>query len=68
MTTQATKTERASSAYPKIEQIGGFYCPYVKFGAGGPNDTIELLGRYRNRVAAERALKRATTFRRWGDR
>jgi hypothetical protein len=57
---QKQKTERESSAaYPRIEQIGGLFCPYVKFGAGGPNDTIELLGRFRNRASAERALRRA---------
>jgi hypothetical protein len=63
---QEQKTERESSAgYPRIEQIGGLFCPYVKFGAGGPNDTIELLGRFRSRAAAERALKRGTSSQRW---
>jgi hypothetical protein len=63
------KTGRASSAtYPRIEQSGGLYLPYVKFGAGGPNDTIELLGRYRSPVAAERSISRAMRCAPWGDR
>jgi hypothetical protein len=60
------KTERASSAFPTtfptIIQSDGFYLPYAKFGAGGPRDTIELLGRFRTRAAAERALRRVSMF------
>jgi hypothetical protein len=60
--TQAKTTARASVAYPRIEQSDGFYLPYAKFGAGGPRDTIELLGRFRTRAAAERALRRVSMF------
>jgi hypothetical protein len=55
-------TEHASSAFPTIIQSGGFYLPYAKFGAGGPRDTIELLGRFRSRAAAERALRRVASY------
>jgi hypothetical protein len=64
VTTQATKTER-KSVYPRIEQSGGFFCPYVKHEADWPSYTIELIGRYRNRARAERAVRRAT-FQRYG--
>jgi hypothetical protein len=63
--TQAIKTGPESSAYPQIVQIGGLFCPYVKFGAGGPNDTIEMLGRFRSRAAAELALKREDRRQPW---
>jgi hypothetical protein len=61
--TQAMTTERASSAFPTIIQSDdGFYLPYAKFGAGGPRDTIELLGRFSSRAAGERALRRVSFF------
>ena len=66
MNTQAKMTARVSAAFPTtfptIIQSDGFYLPYAKFGAGGPRDTIELLGRFRTRAAAERALRRVSMF------
>jgi hypothetical protein len=61
---KATKTtDRERSAFPTIIQSDdGSYLAYDKFGAGGPRDTIELLGRYRTRSAAERALRRVSSF------
>jgi hypothetical protein len=58
------KTARASAAaYPTIIQSDdGSYLAYDRFGAGGPRDTIELLGRFRTRAAAERALRRVSSF------
>jgi hypothetical protein len=63
MKAKAQTTARASAAFPTIIQSDdGFYLPYAKFGAGGPRDTIELLGRFRTRAAAERALRRVSMF------
>jgi hypothetical protein len=59
MKAKAKTTARASAAFPRIEQSDGFYLPYAKFG---PRDTIELLGRFRTRAAAERALRRVSMF------
>jgi hypothetical protein len=62
MPPQTVRTEQASSAFPTIIQSDGFYLPYAKFGAGGPRDTIELLGRFRSRAAAERALRKVSSY------
>jgi hypothetical protein len=65
--TQAKPTARPSAAFSTtfptiIQSDDGFYLPYAKFGAGGPRDTIELLGRFKTRAAAERALRRVSMF------
>jgi hypothetical protein len=63
MSAKASPTARASAAFPTIIQSDdGSYLAYDKFGAGGPRDTIELIGRYRTRSAAERALRRVSSF------